>query len=72
MVTLHSFILLCSGKGEPQVMLAIGRLERVVVELQREEGVHQSAECHAIAPAGREVLDVYVLAQRKLKSQLGP
>lgn len=71
-VTLYLFILLCSGEGKPQVVLAVRRLQRVVVELQREEGVHQSAERHAVAPAGWEVLDVYVLAGRKLRSQFSP
>ena len=42
-------------------MFAVCGVQFVVVELQREERVNQGTERHPIAPAGREVLDVYVL-----------
>ncbi|TNN47352.1 hypothetical protein EYF80_042440 [Liparis tanakae] len=44
-----------------QSACSLKTLQRVVIEVQREERVHQSAESHPIAPAGREVLDIYVL-----------
>lgn len=58
---IRSFILLCGGEGELQVLLAFTGVKRVVVKLQGEEGVDQGAESHPITPAGREVLDVDVL-----------
>lgn len=42
-------------------MLAVGGGQGGVVELSGEEGVDEGAEGHAVAPAGREVLDVDVL-----------
>lgn len=54
--------LLCGGEGQLQVLPALPGVQRAVVELQREEGVDQGAESHPITPAGREVLDVDVLA----------
>lgn len=54
-------LLLCGGEGQLQVVFAVCRFQRVVIEVQREERVHQSTESHPIAPAGRVVLDIYVL-----------
>lgn len=56
--------LLCGGEGQLEVVFAVCRFQRVVVKLQREERVDQSTESHPIAPAGREVLDIYVLRER--------
>lgn len=52
-------------------MFAVSRVQCVVVELQREEGVDQSAERHPVTPAGREVLDVYVLTGKVEISVVG-
>lgn len=52
---------LCGPKGQLKVVFAVGRGQSRVVELGGEEGVHQGTECHPVAPAGREVLDVDVL-----------
>lgn len=56
--------LLCGGEGQLEVVSAFRRFQRVVFKLQREERVDQSTESHPIAPAGREVLDIYVLRDR--------
>lgn len=61
--------LLCGGEGQLEVVFAVGGVQRVVVKLQREERVDQSAESHPVTPAGREVLDIYVLRE-KVKSLL--
>lgn len=61
--------LLCGGEGQLEVVFAVGGVQRVVVKLQREERVDQSAESHPVTPAGREVLDIYVLRE-KVKSSL--
>ena len=53
--------LLCCGEGQLEVVFAVCSVQRVVIKLQREERVDQSTERHPITPAGREVLDVYVL-----------
>ncbi len=57
-------ILLCGGEGQLEVVFAVRRVQRVVIKVQREERVNQSTESHPIAPAGREVLDIYVLRER--------
>lgn len=43
-------------------MPAVAGAQGAVVEGIWEEVVHQGAEGHAVAPAGREVLDVHVLS----------
>lgn len=47
-------------------MFAIGRVQCIVVKHQGEKGVDQGSECHPITPAGREVVDVYVLVEERM------
>lgn len=58
---LHSRDLLCSAECQLKVMFAVSRGQDVVVKLCGEERVDEGAECHAVTPAGWEVLDVDVL-----------
>lgn len=57
--------LLCGGEGQLEVVFSVRGVQRVVIKVQREEGVNQSTESHPVTPAGREVLDVYVLEERR-------
>lgn len=55
---------LSHGEGQLEVLPPLCGAQRVVVKGAREEGVHQGAEGHPIAPAGGEVLQVHVLRPR--------
>lgn len=52
------------AEGRLKVLPAVAGAQGAVVEGVREEVVHQGAEGHAVAPAGREVLDVHMLGGR--------
>lgn len=52
---------LSHGEGQLKVLLPLRRAQGAVVKGVREEGVHQGAEGHPVAPAGGEVLQVHVL-----------
>lgn len=49
------------AEGRLKVLPTVAGAQGAVVEGIREEVVHQGAEGHAVAPAGREVLDVHML-----------
>lgn len=51
------------AEGHLEVVSAVTGAQRAVVEGFGEEVMHQSAEGHAVAPAGREVLDIHVLTR---------
>lgn len=46
-------------------MFALGGGQHIVVKLCREEWVDQGAECHAVAPTAREVLNVNILQMKE-------
>ena len=55
------WLLLCCSEGQLKVVFAGGWGQGGVVKLGGEEGVDQGAEGHAVAPTGREVLQLYIL-----------
>lgn len=66
--------LLGHGEGQLEVLPPLHRAQGIVVEGIGEEGVHQGAEGHPVAPAGGEVLQVHVLRgqRREVRGSTAP
>jgi len=60
---------LCVAEGHLEVVAAVGGAQGIEVEGVGEEVVHQGAEGHAVAPAGREVLDAHGLGATSTREE---
>lgn len=61
---------LCIAEGHLKVLPAVAGAQGVVVEGFREKIVHQGAKCHAITPAGGEILNIHMLREKTNRTDM--